>query len=78
MSTSIRFENKLPHNRKKKELIVFLFSAFLVLSMLFYFSFKENAPQIPSDFPAIYIYCSNNVDDEDYIDWRERNIKYYM
>ena len=68
MSTSIRFKNRLPSKKKKREQILFLIITSLVISMLSYFYFIESSPQIPPDFPAVYISCPNNLDGEDYVD----------
>ena len=68
MSHSINFKKKVPRSKKRKELVVYLFSASIILSFIIYFTYLERSSQVPPDFPTVHLYCSNNINGEEYID----------
>ena len=68
MTPSIHFQNQITRSKKKKELVVFIFSALIIFSFLIYFTYLQKLSRIPPDFPTVHLYCSNNINGEDYID----------
>ncbi len=68
MTNPERFENKVPQHKAKKELILFTLIGSIMLSTFFYYNFIQNPTFIPSNIPAIYILCNDEINSEDYVD----------
>lgn len=66
MKEHLDFRDKLRLNQKKKDLYVLSFSAFFILSILFYITYLEKPLIIPYDFPTLYISCDDELDGENY------------
>ncbi|MFX0071062.1 MAG: CotH kinase family protein [Candidatus Hermodarchaeota archaeon] len=68
MSYQSRFENKIRLRRRKKELIAFLILASFMISVITFYTYIENSPDIPSNYPKINISCQGEPNMDDYID----------
>ena len=67
MSILKHFKNSIPLNRRKIIFFTLLIISSLLISFLVYFTYYQNSPIIPSDFPRINITCEEELDNEDYI-----------
>ena len=68
MSSPKLFEIKLPVKNRKKESLFFLILASFIISSIFYFTYIQYAPILPSDFPRINITCESELNNDDYVD----------
>ena len=66
MSFQNQFENKLRLHRRRKEIIVFLLIASIILSIIFFYNFVKYSPLFSSKYPKINILCQEkpNINNE--------------
>ncbi|TFF90863.1 MAG: hypothetical protein EU548_00855 [Promethearchaeota archaeon] len=62
------FKNKAPIQKGKKELIGLVFISLFLMSFLFYYKFVENTTEIPTNLPAVYIICEDEILIDDYVE----------
>lgn len=60
-------ENKIIKNRRKKEFVIFSISALVILSTIGFYTYIQNSPINPSNFPVIKIVTEDNPSYESYI-----------
>lgn len=68
MSSNKYFENKLFLKQQKRSFLVFIIISSIVLSSILYFTYFQNSPITPDEFPKINILCEEKLNNEDFKD----------